>query len=737
MKKISATMLLLLLFAIVSNAQITGVVLGSSPDGIEIPLPNANIYWSDFQKGCISDKDGRFSIDLPPQNIGLIFSYIGYVSDTVTDFSSKPLRIVLSDHRNLKAVEIVESGSNMHLDRMNPILTQNITGGEMRRAACCSLAESFETNASVDVNYTDAISGAKQIQLLGLSGVYSQLLVENIPFMRGIGASFGMEYIPGTWLESIQISKGPSNIRNGFESITGQINAELKKPDNKEKFFFNYLANDMGRNEFNVNSSVKISEKVSTIVLGHYSFLNQMNDDNEDGFADVPASEKFSVGNFWQYNGKKGLEMRWGGRYINENRRSGQIENSEYVSQSPDDLWTSDIDNERYEVYLKTGFVFNDKRNSSIGFINSFSGHDMNIAMGRNFYGGSQKSVYSNLIFDSNFGSDKHAYNLGASFMYDKVDEQLNDSVWKNYQSVPGLFFQYIYTLYDKLTLMAGMRYDYNSQYGSMFTPRVHAKIFISEGTTLRLSGGIGYRVPYLIPENMNLLSSSRRLVFAESSELEKAANYGLSFVKTFDVLGREMTVSLEYYKTDFMNQILFDMESDTSAILIFNLNGKSYSHAAQGEISYSFNKWIEARAALRYNDVRYTFPDGVLREKPLLSQYKSFLTIAYGSNMKKWQADLTFHLNGKTRLPDRSAFPEKYRLEEYSPAYLTVNLQVTKNFKHWNIYAGVENLTNFKQESPIISADDPYSPYFDSGIIWGPISGRRIYAGVKVYFNR
>lgn len=738
MKKILIISLILIYGAGVSLAQVNGVVKGINSNGDTILLPNANIYWTSISNGTTSNLDGSFSIDQPSEGVSIVVSYIGYHNDTISaPFSSQPYIIIMKENSFLNEVEISSTGAGSHIDRMNPIYTENITDGELKRAACCNLAESFETNASVDVNYTDAVSGAKQIQLLGLAGVYSQLLIENIPFMRGIGASFGMEYIPGTWLESIQVSKGPANIRNGFESITGQINAELKKPGSEEKFFFNYLINDKNRVEFNFNSSQKVSKKVSSIVLGHYSFLNDYHDNNNDGFADLPTGNRLVLGNFWQFNGTNGLEMRWGGRYINETRKGGQIEGSPNVTEQPQGLWLSNIKNERYEVYAKAGKVFNDPKSSSIGFINSFSMHDMSVLAGQKLYTGSQTSFYSNLIFDSKFKNFKHSYNTGISFMYDDVQESLNDTAWNSKQTVPGVFFQYIYTQPEKLTFMSGIRADYNSEFGLLITPRIHVKWFANEHTSIRVSAGMGHRVAYLLPENLNLLSSSRRIIFPDENKMETAINGGISLVKHFDILGREMTVSLEYYYTRFLNQILFDMESDTAAIHIFNLDGESYSNAAQAEVSYSLNKWIDVRAAIRYTDVRYTFPDGVLRKKPLLSEYKGFLTVGYTSNMNKWKADATMHLNGRTRLPDRSAFPTEYQLNEFSPSFSVVNLQLTRNYRHWSIYAGVENLFGFTQKDPIISAENPYSPYFDSGIIWGPISGRKLYAGVRVFFNR
>jgi len=718
-------------------AQISGVVYGESPNGNKVHLPAANVYWSDKQQGVVSEMDGSFSIAEPPAGVGIIVSYVGFESDTVFDFSDGNIDIVLRESNILQQVDIVENGSASHLDRLNPLWTQQVGSGELQRAACCNLSESFETNASVDVNYTDAVSGAKQIQLLGLNGVYSQLMIENIPFMRGLGSAFGLEYIPGTWMNSISISKGTSAVINGYESITGQINAEFKKPEAKEKLFFNYYLNDAGRHEFNFNASADLNTKVSTILLGHYSFNNSEIDHNKDGFVDINRGRQINAANFWQFISPHGLEMRWGVRLLDETRSGGQITGSPYFMVSPEGLWKSEISNRRGEAFVKTGYIFKNKPGTSFGFINSFSVHDLDMLFGNKTYSGLQKSFYSNFIFHSDFKETKHQYDAGFNFIYDNVSEHLNDSSWNTEEMVPGVFFQYTYTLPEKITVMAGLREDYNNRFGFLTTPRLHMKYHFNEKTTLRASAGLGYRSPYVIPENISLLTSSRGIVFLNKPELEEALNYGATLVRYFDVLGKELMVSFEYFKTDFQHQMLIDMESDTSVVYVYNLNGKSYSHNAQIEISYPVFRHLEVRTAFRYNDVQQSLRDGELQQKPLVSNYKGLVTLAFASNMKRWQADATAQFIGKSRLPDRSEFPVPYQLDEYSPEHIVVHLQLARNFKHWTIYAGAENVTDFKQHHPIISADKPYSSYFDSSVIWGPVMGRKIYAGVKIKFNK
>lgn len=737
MKKTIFMFMALAMIYLTGHSQVTGVVFGEDLSGKRTVLPAANVYWSDRELGVVTDMQGNFSIAEPPAGVQIIVSYVGYVSDTLTDFNQKNAEIVLKESNVLTQVDIVENGSGSHLDRMDALWKQEIGSGELQRAACCNLSESFETNASVDVNYTDAVSGAKQIQLLGLNGVYSQLMIENIPFMRGLGSAFGLEYIPGTWMNSISISKGTSAVINGYESITGQINAEFKKPEAKEKLFFNYYLNDAGRHEFNFNAAADLNKKLSTILLGHYSFNNTEIDHNKDGFKDLNTGHQINVANFWQYFSPKGLEMRWGMRLLDETRAGGQISGSPFFVTSPEGLWKSNITNRRGEAFVKTGYVFKKRAGTSFGFINSFSAHELEMLFGNKAYSGLQKSFYSNFIFHSEFKDSKHQYDAGFNFIYDNVAETMNDSSWNTEEVVPGVFFQYTYTFPEKVTVMAGLREDYNNRFGFITTPRLHVKYHLNKKTTIRASAGLGSRSPYAIPENISLLTSARQIVFLDEPELEQALNYGATLVRYFDVLGKELMVSLEYFKTDFQHQMLIDMESDTSNIYVYNLNGKSFSHNAQVEVSYPVLKHLEVRAAFRYNDVKQSERNGELQQKPLVSNYKGLVTLAFASNMKRWQADATAQFIGKSRLPDRSQFPVPYQLDEYSPEHFIVHLQLARNFKRWTIYAGAENITDFKQHHPIISSDKPYSQYFDSSVIWGPVMGRKIYAGVKIRFNK
>jgi len=714
------------------NGLINGTVYELSSDKKE-PLTGVNIYWAGTQKGTVTDTKGNFKIErLTNGEDHLVFSFIGYKKDTVQvakelDF----IEIILSVNHMLEEVVITNKHKGSYLSRLDPKQTQNITGTELQKAACCNLSESFETNASVDVSYSDAVSGAKQIMLLGLAGIYSQMMTENIPNLKGLSSTFGLGYIPGPWMESIQVSKGASSVVNGFESVTGQINIEYKKPDNSEKLYLNLYSNRFGKIEGNANTSVKMNKKWSTMLFAHAENLNNKTDENSDGFIDMPLVKQINIFNRWKYKGDKGLRTQFGIKLLDEERTGGQVSFSKNSDADPPDSYGIEIKTKRYEAFWKMGYLIPDKVHTSIALINSINYHEQNSVFGINSYEGKQKSYYSNLIFQSFINNTNHKFKTGLSFQYDEYIEYFNDTLLNREESVPGSFFQYTYSDAEKVTLLAGIRFDYHNIFGSFFTPRLHLKYDIDKNTILRASAGKGYRTPNVFADNSFLLASSRVLVLPEKIQMEEAINYGINVTRYFNIAAKQLTLNLEFYRTDFINQLIADRDQDITKVIFYNLNGKSYSNSFQIELNYELFERFDIVAAYRYSDVKTTINEELVR-KPLVNRYKGLLNLSYATNFNKWQFDFTTQFNGDSRLPSTINNPEEYQRDSESPEYIIINFQITKFYKIWSVYIGCENLTNFTQDDPIIAANDPFGNNFDASMVWGPIVGRKLYIGLR-----
>lgn len=734
-KYILIILLAIISFAAKGQGRLEGKIYDSA-DPDQPGLPGANIYWAGTTVGTSTNVAGYFEIKRVKQTNKLIISFVGYTTDTVVvNPDEKYFKHALRQGTDMGEIVVSGRAPGTHINKLDPILTVNITGSELRKAACCNLSESFETNASVDVNYTDAATGAKQIQLLGLAGNYTQILAENVPTMYGIATAYGLNFIPGPWMESIQVSKGTSSVRNGYESIAGQINVEYKKPAKSEKIYVNGFVSDAGREEVNANTSVVITDKLSTMIMAHGELQQGMNDHNKDGFRDDPDVKQYHFFNRWDYLSGS-FDVRAGIKYLEEERVGGQLS----YSGNDQDTWTNgfgiNIKTRRFEGFLKTGGVFGNEKAMSIGLIQNIAYHNQNSFFGHREYEGTQKTYYSNLLYQWNPLLSRHTLDAGLSYKYDLYNERLDATPFGREESVPGVFVQYTYADTSRITLIGGIRADFHNIYGTFITPRVHMRYVVTPGITLRASAGKGYRSGNVLAENTYLLASSRNMVIADNLKEEEALNYGASMAARIPVFTKDLKFSAEYFHTKFMNQIITDLDASADEVRFYNLNGKSYSNVLQFELSAQPVEGLDLLAAWRWNDVRTTIND-TLRTKPLASRYKGLFTASYLTHLRKWQFDYTLQINGPGRIPSTGANPLQYRGEVSFNTFTVMNAQITRNFKRLQIYLGSENLLDFKQHMPVIAAEDPFGQYFDSGLIWGPVHGRKIYGGFRYAINR
>lgn len=602
--------------------------------------------------------------------------------------------------------------------------TEFISSKELLRAACCNLGESFTTNPSVDVNYADAATGAQQIKLLGLSGTYVQMLTENIPNYRGLAAPYALGYIPGPWMQSIQVSKGASSVKNGYESITGQINVEFKKPQATPWADANLYFNSDLKLEANLGANLKLSDRWSTALLGHYEILDKAHDDNGDGFADMPKMRQGSLMSRWAYISDSYM-FQAAVKGLKEHREGGQIAHG-HTAHNP---YLIDITNERYEAFAKNALILNPELMTNIALILSGSIHHERSSYGHKHYDADQRNGYASLMFETDL-DEHHNLSTGLSLNHDYLSDDSDTD-----ETTPGVYAQYTYKIGETFTVMGGLRWDHSSLWGSYVTPRMHVKYSPTEWLTLRGSVGKGYRTPHILAENSYLLASSRQLIINENIGQENAWNYGLSTQLKIPVGGRTLDLNAEYYYTRFNQQAIIDYDVAERMIEVHGLNDheKSYSHTIQVDATYEILPKLNVTAAWRWNDVKATY-NGKLRQKPMNSRYKGLLTASFAPGLGKWQFDATVQLNGGGRLPDNH---DTTLMPEHFKAYEQVSAQVTRFFRHWSIYAGGENLTGFKQKNAIISADNPWSPDFDATMIYGPVHGAVFYIGARINWNK
>lgn len=621
----------------------------------------------------------------------------------------------------------------------------NMGREELFKAACCNLGESFTTNPSVDVAYNDAATWAKQIKLLGLSGTYVQMLTENIPNFRGASQPYALGYVPGPWMKGIQVSKGAASVKNGYESVTGQINVDYLQPEDEQGVEANFFGDTKTRVEANADANVHLAQGLATEVLLHYENEIDNHDENHDGFYDRPAVEQYHLQNRWVYrNGRYIFHGGFG--LLKENRAGGQMDHAMHTDA---ERFRIALKTHRYEAYAKNAFVLNPEHGTNLALITSGSMHQLDAVYGHKDYYVNEKNGYLSLLFETNF-TTQHNLSAGLSLNHDYFGQlytgariapdaeglsgrsRLNEK-----ETTPGAYAQYTYTLGTQLTAMAGLRIDHSSRYGTFLTPRVHLKYAPFEWGSLRLSAGKGYRTPFALAEYNRLMASGRELVIDPQLQQEAAWNYGASAAFYIPLLGKTLKLNAEYYYTHFDRQTVVDYESSPSVIHITNLDGRSYSHTWQVDATWPLLRGLDITAAWRWNNVKTTY-GGILRERPLTSRYKSLFTASYKTPLGLWQFDATLQLNGGGRNPRPYTLPNGSTSWDNSfPAYEQLSAQITRWFRHWSIYVGGENLTGFRQKHPIYAASDPWGKDFEPTLVWGPVHGAMAYMGIRINIGK
>lgn len=751
-KSIILTIISLLLYSSFglcqNNPNVSGKVTEKSPNGLT-PLVGAHVHWADSLSGTFTSKDGSYSLPVPSRgNLSLVFSYIGYAPDTVPYTGQSTLNISLKSAIELGGVQIEARKNSTELSTIKIISTESIGQKELLKAACCNLSESFETSASVNVAYSDAVTGAKEIQLLGLSGIYSQIMTEQIPNMRGLAVPFGLTYIPGPWMVSIQVTKGSGSVANGFESTTGQINVEYLKPETAPALYVNGYAAESGNTEINLITSKKLGKITHGSFMLHADNLPVQWDHNNDGFLDMPMTRNLNLLGRVSYNDGERMEGQFMIKGISELRRGGQLDQGWSNSFEENGLYGIRIMTNRLEASSKTGMIFPETPWKSIGLILSGSYHQQDSYFGRKTYDAKQGGFYGSLIYMSILGTTNHKWKAGLDMRADFYEEFYMKYPYYKEEYVPGAYFEYTLDLNGKFGMVAGIRGDHHNDWGFFYTPRMHLKYNFNENMILRVSGGKSLRTPNMFSDNLSMFASSRKITLYEQLLPEKAWNYGANYTWKFRVFWREGSISLDYYITDFINQMIVDYYSYPGEIGLYNLDGKSTSNSFQAAFNYEVFKGFDLRLAYKKDRVTTDYKIGTL-DKPLLPDYRGLINLAYSTRRETWRFDFTTQFNGKSRLGVYEANSSLYHqghnghepqvgTDNITPKFITYNGQITKIFnKHWDVYLGVENMTDFVQDLPVVGYDNPFGTEFDATNVWGPVMGRKIYAGFRYTLNQ
>jgi len=714
---------------------ISGKVLFKD-NGVDFPIEGANIFWLNTNQGTITKAAGEFNIQKIRDVKSLVISYIGFKTDTIDIDDKKFIThyLTFSDDNELDEVTVSKKRNTIQRTYLMPQNVVKISEEELLKAACCNLSESFETNPSVDVNHNDAITGTKQIEMLGLKSPYILITEENIPMVRGASQTYGLGFTPGTWIESIQVTKGMGSVTNGYESIVGQINTEIKKPYSDMPFFFNLFNSIDGRVEANAHLKSTISDKIQTTSFIHYNNREKANDKNGDKFLDKPIQDQLNLLSKWQYtDAANGIVSFLNIRYLDDNKKVGSIDFNEKSDLSR--LWGGEIFTNRFDSSFKLGYVNPKIPYQSLGFQLAYNFHDQESYYGLNDYNISQKSLFINLIYNSIISNTKNKIKAGLNFSSDSYDEFVFKSNIERTDRSFGGFFEYSFDNLNDFNLVFGLRYDNHNNLGSFFTPRLHFRYLLNDNFSIKGSAGTGRKIANIFAENQVIFLSNRKNLNKTFTEKlygvnpEKASNLGFSLDHKVFLLGGQGNIIFDYYNTTFDNRVIIDFETPGEFNFYNSKLGKSKSNSFQAEFLFSKNNWNITAAYKKY-DVKSYYNSG-LKEKPL--QPRNILFFNYGIesnkiNDKNWKFDITYNRLGKQRLVRNP----RDNFELVDP-HFSINSQITRVFSSkFEVYLGGENINNFKQEDPIIMANNPFDPMFDASIVHGPIFGSTYYMGLR-----
>lgn len=734
----------------VSEGQtLTGKIFGKGEVENEI-LPNAIVHWLGTKVNSTANENGVFQLSMSEiTDKKLVVSFQGYYSDTVAVGEQTYITVIL-ERKEVVLDDVTINGGKptAYISNRNPIKTEVITQKELTKSACCDLAGCFETQATVQPQTTNVVTNSKELRILGLSGTYNQILFDGMPMIQGLSYTYGISSYPGTLVDNIYVSKGANSVLQGYESISGQINIEPKMPDKTDQLLLNAYVNSFLEKHFNLNyaTSVGKNKKWSTLLALHTVQPANKFDRDKDNFLDLPLLTRYMVYNRWKYGNEqqKGFYSHIGLRFLNEQRVGGQTTYNPDSEKGSTSVYGQTVNYNQPELYTKTGFRFNSDH--AVTLIASSFYQNQQSYFGTVKYDAKQINMYANLQHEW-LWKEKHLLKYGASFRYQNIDENIAFSdttlhrtyagLYNTRQVVPGLFAENAFHWNkDKVVWIVGARLDHHQQYGFFFTPRTLVKYAINSNNTLRASIGTGWRQVNLFSENINLLVSSRNIVFQEKLNPEQGLNWGVNYTYHFTKTKMEGTLSADFYQTRFSNQFFPDYDTDPTKAYIRNFTGSSLSNALQLEANFKFYKVFEFRLAYNFLDV-YRMVNGQKYVLPFNPRNRVMTAVSYRPKNDKWYFDLNAHWYDEQRLPNTSSNPVEFQNRGYSKPYVLVNAQITYKIKMFEIYSGVENIFDFRQLRPIISWQDPFSKYFDTSSVWGPTRGREIYLGVRFKIKR
>jgi len=729
---------------ITAQEHVTGIV----QDQYGTPLESALIYWKEAPEiNTKSTADGAFKIPYQTSYNNLVISYPGFENYIFeAQSTSQDYIITLNEVEQLGEVILSLVPQTSYRKKSSSLNSIIMDEEEFKKAACCNLSESFETNATVDVRYSDAVLGSRQVNMLGLNSPYLYISKNSLPIARGASQAFGLAFIPGTWVSEIEIISGVSSVADGFESIAGQIDVTFKEPDLDEPLFVNIFASEDARFEANVHLNQKVTDEISSSLFIHGSTRIAENDRNNDDFLDSPLGEQLNVLNTWSFQPKASkFKGNLNLNLVNDRKQSGELDFSPSQHQLGNEVWGAEIKTQKMDVDTDWVYALSEGDESSLQFNSAFRYHNQESYYGQRTFDIEQKHFVTKFSFQTLIPETEHRFLSGVQYMRDDFDELVgfeNLTQFSRTDHTIGGFAEYTHQFHYKLSLTSGIRLDYHNQIGVFATPKIHLRYQAFDQTLIKASAGRGRRIANIFAENQRFMASNRNFNILSNSgnvyglDAEDAWTYGINIQQDFEIFERCGELIIDAYTTRFSNQVVVDLDESAQEVNFYNLEGKSFSNILQIDLNYNVIDHLNFRGSYKHYQVKTDFNSGRLFQA-LQPENRAFVNLSYRLNNKReeksWKFDATYNWTGKQRLPDTSSNSEANQLADFSNPFSTVNTQVTKLFREkFEVYLGLENAFNYQQDRVILGADDPFGNEFDAAMVYAPIFGRMFYLGLR-----
>lgn len=704
-----------------------GQVLGEANQ----PLVGVAVYWPYHQDGVTTNEEGFFELPFYP-NAYLVVSYIGYQQDSIYITQNNFISHQLQPDLAFSDVEVESKRVGIYTN--DGIVKENvITQDELKKAACCDLSGCFETEATVQPQVTNMITQSKELRMLGLAGVYNQVLFEGLPgFVNGLSYTYGLSTYPGPLIQNIFVAQGANSVIQGHEGMSGQINLEVRMPDTNELFLNTYV-NSFGEQQYNVQyAATKGNWKSMTAV--HWARPGGRFDHEGDGFMNVPLISRQVFFHQSAFDYDQG-EVLAGLRFSRENRVGGQIDYEPDEHKGGREVYGQYIDYLQPEMWLKWTHQLGESWQLNYHWGGQYHQQDANFGLRK--YEAEQWGQYHRLGFT--LDKKRSQLRLGGSFRHFQINESVDNILFhlpvppsenplkiQRTDQILGAYAEYEYDLVaEKLSVMGGYRIDHHQDFGAFGVPRLLVKWNSWKNADFRFSAGRSWRIPNVLSENVFLLAGNRNLYFQETILPEEAWTWGVNYTQDFEVMGQAWSLGADFYQVLFSRQFFPDMDRRQNAAFINNGGGAAQSNSLHLHWSAAWSDRIATRLSYTYLDV-YTTIDGEKRTLPFNHEHKLLGVVSYQPLHENWQLDVNVHWYGEQRLPDlkdERAFSEPFTL---------LNAQFSYDFKWLEVYTGVENILDFRQNFPIRSWEQPFGPLFDPSYTWGPTRGREFYLGLR-----